>query len=199
MRSHAITLPLCRSGWWSVVVRISAQLWRRCWSWCWRFCLSLPLLLALLLCPRAGWAQAEVRHWGLRDPSGQAWGLVLFRSSEGADLSAWRLRLTLSSPGLSLSHRSPLLLDDGLGRHWQLRNRSDELVPLRDAALPAQSAQFDLSGLQPRPSEALPLHLRVPLEDGVVDLLLGADPVAVLSGVPVGTPFRTASIDAPFL
>ena len=156
-------------------------------------------MLVLLLCPRPCWAEAEVRHWGLRDLSSHAWGLVLFRQSEGADPSVWRLRLTLRSPGLLLSHRSPLLLDDGLGHHWQLRNRSDELAPQADAALPAQSAQFDLDGLLPRPSGALPLHLRVPLEDGVVDLMLGAEPVAALSALPVAASSQAATTHVPSL
>ena len=186
MCSPFITLPLWRVVWWGVVVRISAQLCRRCWSWCWRSFLSLGLVL--LLCPRPCWAEAEVRHWGLRDLSSHAWGLVLFRQSEGADPSVWRLRLTLRSPGLSLSHRIPLLLDDGLGRHWP-----------EDAALPAQSAQFDLSGLLPRPSGALPLHLRVPLEDGVVDLMLGAEPVAALSSLPVAASSQAATTHVPSL
>ena len=139
----------------------------------------------MLLLPRAGWAEAEVCRWDLRDPAGHSWGLVLFQPSAAADPADWRLRLTLRAPVLSLSHRRPLQLDDGLGRHWQLRNRSDELVPRGAVVLPEQSAQFDLAGLQPRPSEALPLHLQVPLVEGVQDLMLGAEPVAALSGLPI--------------
>ena len=138
----------------------------------------------MLLSARPGWAQAEALHWGLQDSAGRGWGLVLFSPADAADPSAWRLRLTLRTPGLALSHHSPLLLDDGAGHHWQLANCSDELVAASGALLPVQSAQFDLGGLLPRPSGALPLHLQVPLDEGVAELMVGAEPVAALSGLP---------------
>jgi len=150
--------------------------------------LVLAFLLGLalvLLCARPGWALEGGGQWGLLDPAGQGWGVVLFPRPGSGDPSGWRLRLTTHAPGLVLSHHRPLQLDDGLGHIWQLRNRSDELVPQGAAVLPSQSAQFDLDGLLPRPSEALPLHLRVPLDDGAMDLMLGAEPVAALSELPV--------------
>jgi hypothetical protein len=93
---------------------------------------------------------------------------------------------------LALSHHSPLLLDDGAGHHWQLANCSDELVAASGALLPVQSAQFDLGGLLPRPSGAMPLHLQVPLDGGVAELMVGAEPVAALSGLPQATPLPDA-------
>ena len=174
-------------------MRLFASLWLRAGplGGCWRAALSL--LLLVLLSSRPAWAKSEAGseaesepcRWDLRDPAGHSWGLVLFQPSAAADPADWRLRLTLRAPVLSLSHRRPLKLDDGLGRYWQLRNRSDELVPRGAVVLPEQSAQFDLAGLQPRPSEALPLHLQVPLVEGVQDLMLGAEPVAALSGLPI--------------
>ena len=155
---------------------------RRCSRW-------LPVLLAALLwfglpvSPVAA-AAAAPQRWDLRDGAGQGWGLVLFSQPDPAYPPGWRLRLTARTGGIALDHQQPLQLDDGLGQQWLLQNRSAELVSPGEGPLPLQSAQFDLESLQPRPSEALPLHLRVPLEDGEAELVLGPDQLTALHALP---------------
>ena len=144
---------------------------------------ALLLGLVLVLLP-VGTAAAEIQRWDLRDDDGEPWGLVLFPQPDPACAPGWRLRLTARRPAAALDHHEPLQLDDGLGHLWQLGNSSAELVALGESALPLQSAQFDLEGLQPRPSAVLPLHLKLALADGEAELLLGPDQVAALSGLP---------------
>ena len=145
--------------------------------------LSLLLALVFVLHP-AGTGAAEIQRWDLRDGDGGPWGLAVFPQPDPADAPGWRMRLTARRPATAPDHREPLQLDDGLGRVWQLNNRSAELVAPGESALPLQSAQFDLEGLQPRPSAVLPLHLKLVLADGEAELLLGPDQVAALSSLP---------------
>lgn len=153
-------------------MRISAQMF---WG--------LLLALVLVLLP-AGAGAAEIQRWDLRDGDGEPWGLVVFPQPDPAYAPGWRLRLTARTPAAALDHHEPLQLDDGFGRLWQLDNRSAELVGPGESPLPLQSAQFDLEGLQPRPSAVLPLHLKLVLADGEAELLLGPDQVAALSSLP---------------
>lgn len=145
--------------------------------------------------------------WQLSDRNGDRWGLTLFtwppaEAGGPADNAGWRLRLTARSPRLSVQHGQPLELTDGLGQHWTLPNRSDELVT-EGAPLPASSAQFDLAALQPRPNPVLPLQLQVSLQVPPHDaseqplkprqLTLPADLVATLSALPRAAPPATAA------
>ena len=153
-------------------MRISAQIF---WG--------LLLALVLALVPAHAGA-AEIQRWDLRDGDGERWGLVVFTQPDPAYAPGWRLRLTARTPAAALDHHEPLRLDDGLGHLWPLENRSAELVAPGESALPVQSAQFDLEGLQPCPSAVVPLHLKLVLADGEAELLLGPDQVAVLSSLP---------------
>ena len=144
---------------------------------------GLLLALVFVLLP-AGVGAAEIQRWDLRDGDGEPWGLVVFPQPDPAYAPGWRLRFTARRPATALDHHEPLQLDDGLGHLWQLDNRSAELVAPGESALPLQSAQFDLEGLQPRPSAVVPLHLRLVLVDGEAELLLGPDQVAALSSLP---------------
>ena len=66
----------------------------------------------------------------------------------------------------------------------------DPIIRARDAAAssssspPASSAQFDLQTLWPRPSDAFPLRLRLPLLDADRDLVLGPAQVQALHALP---------------
>lgn len=162
-------------------MRISAQSLR--WS-PWVRLLAVLLAVVVWASPVAA-ADASPQRWELRDAAGQRWGLVLFSQPDPAYPSGWRLRLTALVGRSALDHRQPLQLDDGLGQAWLLENRSEELVSPGQGELPPQSAQFDLAGLQPRPSAVLPLHLRVPLEDGEAELVLGPDQLTALHALPV--------------
>jgi hypothetical protein len=86
-----------------------------------------------------------------------------------------------------VDHQRPLLLSDGLGGAWELPNRSEELVRQGEELIPESSAQFDLAGLVPRPSNALPLRISLPLQ-GAADqgLMLSPEPVAALSTLTPG-------------
>ena len=141
------------------------------------------LVLVVVLLP-AGAGAAEIQRWDLRDGDGEPWGLVVSPQPDPAYAPGWRLRLTARTPAAALDHHEPLRLDDGLNHLWQLDNRSSELVAPGESALPPQSAQFDLEGLQPRPSGVLPLHLKLVLVDGEADLVLGPAQVAALSNLP---------------
>jgi hypothetical protein len=129
--------------------------------WCWL--LLAVLLPAVVLAGGAALAVESGAGWALQDQHGGRWGLVLLRQPGAGDAEGWRLRLNALSPAARLDHRRPLLLEDGLGGHWSLANRSDELVPAGAAALPNGSAQFDDAALQPVPEAFLPLQLRIPL------------------------------------
>ncbi|MEB3322309.1 MAG: DUF3122 domain-containing protein [Synechococcaceae cyanobacterium] len=152
----------------------------------------LPALMASLLlvvaAPRpaaAAPAEAAPQRWVLRDQSDRSWGLTLFSQPDPAYPSGWRLRLSARSPGLAVDHERPLTLQDGMGSAWSLPNRSAELVPWGETGLPAASGQFDAAALEPRPSEALPLRLEVPLDDGAsTGITLEPEVVAALHGLP---------------
>lgn len=123
------------------------------------------LLGVLLLAPAPAWA-LEAQRWTLQDQSGLAWSLTLLEQLDPSYPGGLRLRLTDRSGRQHLDHRLPLQLRDGLGGRWELDNRSAELVPAGDAALPDGSAQFDLPRLEPRLRSELPLLLVVPLSSG---------------------------------
>lgn len=169
-----------------IAMRFSAQCLRPYWLE-WLSALLAVLMSLVLLARPAVAADAVTQRWDLRDDAGQRWGLVLFAQPDPAYPKGWRLRLTAGLGSVALDHHQPLQLDDGLGHHWILGNRSLELVQPGEGRLPIQSAQFDLGDLQPRPSDGLPLHLRVALEDGVADLVLGPDQLTALHTLPAST------------
>ncbi|MCP9787245.1 DUF3122 domain-containing protein [Cyanobium sp. N5-Cardenillas] len=124
--------------------------------------LFLGLLLVLTLAP--GLARAdETQRWSLRDQDDNRWSLRIFAQPDPAYPSGDRLRLSALTPGVAVDHARPLLISDGMGGAWTLANRSEELVPPGGGALPEGSAQFDMAALLPRPSDALPLALSLPL------------------------------------
>ena len=72
-----------------------------------------------------------------------------------------------------------------MGNHWDLPNRSREMVPAGETVIPDGSAQFDLAELMPRPSSALPLRLLVPMQGGADrELVLIPDMIAAISTLP---------------
>lgn len=124
--------------------------------------LLLALLLVLTLAP--GLARAdETKRWSLRDQDDNRWSLRIFAQPDPAYPSGDRLRLSALTPGIAVDHSRPLLISDGTGGAWTLANRSAELVAPDGGALPEGAAQFDMADLLPRPSEALPLELTLPL------------------------------------
>ncbi len=124
--------------------------------------LLLGLLLVLTLSP--GLARAEEgQRWSLRDQDDNRWSLRIFAQPDPAYPSGDRLRLSALTPGVAVDHTRPLLISDGTGGAWTLANRSEELVAPDDGPLPEGAAQFDMAALLPRPSEALPLQLILPL------------------------------------
>lgn len=138
----------------------------------------LALLLGvLLLVPAAGWA-LEPQRWTLQDQSGLSWSLTLLEQLDPSYSGGLRLRLTDRSGRQHLDHRLPLQLQDALGGCWELENRSAELVPAGEVALPDGSAQFDLPRLEPRLRSELPLLLLVPLSTGEPARVI-ASPAAV--------------------
>ena len=157
----------------------------------------LALLLAL------GWsapaaATEVIGSWRVVDDAGHGWGLSLFEQPDPAFPAGWRLRLNAHVPGVAADHERPLRLRDGLGGGWTLANCSEELVPPGEAAVPASSAQFDVAGLDPRPSAVAPLRLELPLADGSsIGLTLGGDVVPVLRALPESKKKRRAYHSPP--
>jgi hypothetical protein len=148
-----------------------------------RLWLPLAALLAVLLLLPAPARALEAQGWALQDQTGHAWSLTLLEQGDPAYPAGLRLRLTDRSGSQQLDHSRPLRLRDGLGGVWELANRSNELVPAGEEALPGGSAQFDLAGLVPRPRAELPLALEVPLAAGDrARLVAGAAAVAALHG-----------------
>jgi hypothetical protein len=165
----------------------------------WAWLLLVPLLLAVAWPGGVALAVEGGASWALQDQHGGRWGLVLLRQPGAGDAEGWRLRLNALSPGVRLDHRRPLLLEDGLGGHWSLANRSDELVPADAPALPDGSAQFDAAALSPVPEAFLPLRLRIPLagaaasqpDEGSASLSLGPAAVQALHDLASGSSAAT--------
>lgn len=176
-RSAQISVP---SG--QPVPRGSGLAPMRCWAAIARVAaLALALLLMAVLAAPAGALALEPRSWLLKDQAGRSWSLTLLEQADPAYPGGLRLRVTDRSGSQPLDHQRPLRLSDSLNRTWQLANSSQELVPAGSDTLPPGSAQFDLSGLEPRPRAELPLLLEVPLASGsAAELLAGPDPVAAL-------------------
>jgi len=126
--------------------------------------LPLLLLLGLILMPSRAWAdEGDGLRWTQRDQDGNRWSLRIFAQPDPAWPEGERLRFSALTPGIAVDHSRPLLIGDGAGGAWTLANRSAELVPPERSDLPEGSAQFDLDDLLPRPSDALPLALSLPL------------------------------------
>lgn len=133
--------------------------------------LLLGLLLVLTLAP--GLASADGgQRWSLRDQDDNRWSLRIFAQPDPAYPSGDRLRLSALTPGIAVDHSRPLLISDGTGGAWTLANRSEELVAPDGGPLPEGAAQFDMADLLPRPSEALPLELNLPLAGETSALLV---------------------------
>jgi hypothetical protein len=147
---------------------------------------AVLLALTLMLLPLQAQAAADQQRWTLTDSSGRSWGLTLFEQPDHAYPAGWRVRLTARSPGQIVDHQRPLLLSDGLGGAWELPNRSEELVRQGEEAIPESSAQFDANGLDPRPSDVLPLQLEVPTDnpEGTIMVMLQPEVVQALHELP---------------
>ena len=146
----------------------------------------VALLLVLLLTLAPARARADDgQRWSLRDRDDNRWSLRIFEQPDPAYPSGERLRLSALTPGIAVDHGRPLLLSDGVGGSWTLANRSEELVPADGGTLPEGSAQFDMAALLPRPSDALPLVLSLPLagEDSA-ELVLGPEETQALHALP---------------
>ncbi len=149
------------------------------------------LLLVLLLTLAPGLARADDgQRWSLRDRGDNRWSMRIFEQPDPAYPSGERLRLSALTPGIAVDHSRPLLLSDGVGGSWTLANRSEELVAAGAGALPESSAQFDLADLLPRPSDALPLVLSLPLAgEASAELVLGPEETLALhaASIPAAT------------
>jgi hypothetical protein len=125
----------------------------------------LPFLLAVLLLAVPAFA---VDSWSLSDGGGHRLKAMVFEQPDPEYPSGLRIRLNALDAKTTLDHTQQLVLSDSMGQEWSLPNRSEELVQKGGGAIPAGSAQFDLDALIPRPSEAIPLHLRVPTAAAVL-------------------------------
>jgi hypothetical protein len=146
--------------------------------------LLLALLLVLTLAP--GLARADDgQRWSLRDRDDNRWSLRIFAQPDPAYPSGERLRLSALTPGIAVDHSRPLRLSDGVGGSWTLANRSEELVAADGGTLPEGSAQFDMADLLPRPSDALPLVVSLPLAgEASAELVLGPEETQALHALP---------------
>jgi len=125
----------------------------------------LPFLLVLLL---GAVPALAAESWALSDGAGHRLNAVVFEQPFPAYPSGLRIRLNALDAKTTLDHSEQLVLSDSMGQEWSLPNRSEEIVQKGVSPIPSGSAQFDLDGLMPKPSEALPLHLAVPTAEGVL-------------------------------
>jgi hypothetical protein len=161
----------------------------------------VALLLVLLLTLAPGLARAdEGQRWSLRDRDDNRWSLRIFEQPDPAWPSGERLRLSALTPGIAVDHSRPLLLSDGAGGSWTLANRSEELVAAGEGegVLPEGSAQFDMAALQPRPSDALPLVLSLPLAgEASTELVLGPEETQAMHALPAAVAGPLAAPQGP--
>ena len=157
------------------------------------------LLLVLLLTLAPGPARAdEGQRWSLRDRDDNRWSLRIFEQPDHAWHSGERLRLSALTPGIAIDHSRPLLLSDGVGGAWTLANRSEELVAPGGGELPEGSAQFDMAALLPRPSDALPLVLSLPLAgEASTELVLGPEETQAMHALPAAVAGPVVSPQGP--
>lgn len=129
-----------------------------------RFLPLLLLLVLLVLAPGRAWAEDDVGlRWTQRDQDDNRWSLRILAPADAAGPGGERLRFSALTPGIAVDHCRPLLIGDGASGAWTLANRSAELADPEHSDLPEGSAQFDLADLLPRPGDALPLALSLPL------------------------------------
>lgn len=147
---------------------------------------ALLLAVPVLVLAMPAQAAAEIQRWSLADTNGDGWAISLFEQPDPDFPGGWRLRLTALALGEHLDHQRSLELQDTQGSHWQLANHSEEQVPAGDPAVPASSAQFDLAGLQPRPSAIFPLRLAIPLENGSDQALMLSPEIVEAIGLKAG-------------
>lgn len=162
---------------------------RRSWRRCWQTLLMVRLVAFLLIlglgiAPPAQ-AAADIQRWSQGDTSGDRWLVSLFEQPDPDFEAGWRLRLNGLGPDQHPDHGRSVAIEDTMGNHWELPNRSQEMVPAGETAIPDGSAQFDLAELMPRPSSALPLRLLVPMQGGADrELVLIPDMIAAISTLP---------------
>lgn len=161
----------------------SHGLGRRLWA---AVLAGVLVALALLVLPQVTQAAAAPQRWTLTDSSGHLWGLSLFEQPDPTYPAGWRLRLTARSPGQTVDHQRPLLLNDGTGASWSLPNRSEEEVRQGEELIPTSSAQFDARALEPTPSAVQPLQLEMPTDQGEATAVVTLQPevVQALHGLP---------------
>lgn len=140
----------------------------------------LPVLLTLLL---ATGPVIAADSWALNDGSGHRLNAKIFEQPFSEYSFGMRIRFNALDSSTTLDHQQQLVVSDSMGQEWSLPNRSEEIVPKGSLPIPLGSAQFDLSGLMPRPSEALPLHLTVPTADGVLSFNLNPEQTMALHSV----------------
>jgi hypothetical protein len=146
-------------------IRLSAFLQRSALS-------VLPCLLAVLL---GALPVMAAESWSLSDGAGHRLNAQVFEQPFPEYPAGLRIRLNALDANTTLDHQQQLLLSDSTGQEWRLPNRSEELVQRGQSPIPSGSAQFDINALQPRPSEALPLHLTVPTSTGILNFDLTPD------------------------
>ncbi|WP_254977705.1 DUF3122 domain-containing protein [Cyanobium sp. ATX 6A2] len=113
--------------------------------------------------------------WSLHDGAGHRLNAQVFEQPFPEYPAGLRIRLNALDANTTLDHQQQLLLSDSTGQEWRLPNRSEELVQRGQSPIPSGSAQFDINALQPRPSEALPLHFTVPTSTGILNFDLTPD------------------------
>ncbi|MCP9820970.1 DUF3122 domain-containing protein [Synechococcus sp. Cruz-9H2] len=123
---------------------------------------------------------AAVESWPLSDEAGHRFQASVFEQPFPEYPSGWRLRLNALEADLVLDHTDALQVSDAMGKRWTLGNRSEEIVPPDGTPIPAGSAQFDLDGLTPRPSDALPLRFTLTSSAGPLRIDLNPEQTLTL-------------------
>lgn len=133
------------------------------------FCLlgnGVPIALASTHVYPEGADRVMVRSLQtLRDRSGQAWQVVFYKQLVHNQLDSVRLRLVGFPDQAAIDHSQPLIFEMGLGEE-----RTSADVTPSDFA-PAVG-EYDVRAVIEQLDSAAPLHLALPLQQGIANVLV---------------------------
>lgn len=101
----------------------------------------------------------------LRDNSGQAWQIVLYKRVKPNQLDSLRLRLVGFPEQHTLARHQPLQIQVSTQQKWVVE---DSTPP----NLTANSAEYDVEPLLTQLPAIVPLQLKIPLQQGSVELTM---------------------------
>jgi hypothetical protein len=136
---------------------------------CWvgLLCLTISLTLST-----PAWASIHTYHeqpgqttvrsrQSLRDKNDLAWQATVFKRRVGSELQGTYLRLVGFPERVVVDHQQSLLIETGTLAQWQAPSALDPKTKM----LPENVAQYDFSTVLSQLKGAIPLTLRIPLDN----------------------------------